>query len=44
MINSISLIFPVFNEQLRIENSLNKIKKFIDSTKLKYVEIIFFLS
>jgi dolichyl-phosphate beta-glucosyltransferase len=41
MIDSISLIFPVFNEQLRIDNSLNKIKKFIDSTKLQYVEIIF---
>ena len=41
MIKSISLIFPVFNEQQRINNSLNKIKKFIDTTKLQYIEIIF---
>jgi len=41
MINSLSIIFPVFNEQLRINNSLNKIKKFIKFSKLKYTEIIF---
>ena len=41
MINSLSVIFPIFNEQLRINNSLNKIKKFIDVSKLKYLEIIF---
>jgi dolichyl-phosphate beta-glucosyltransferase len=41
MIKSISLIFPVFNEQQRIKSSLNKIKKFIDSSKLQYIEIIF---
>jgi len=41
MINSLSIIFPVFNEQLRINNSLNKIKKFIKVSKLKYIEIIF---
>ena len=41
MINSLSVIFPIFNEELRINNSLNKIKKFIDVSKLKYIEIIF---
>jgi glycosyltransferase involved in cell wall biosynthesis len=41
MIKSLSIIFPVFNEQLRINNSLNKIKKFIKVSKLKYIEIIF---
>jgi dolichyl-phosphate beta-glucosyltransferase len=41
MINSLSIIFPVFNEQSRIKNSLNKIKKFIKFSKLKYIEIIF---
>jgi dolichyl-phosphate beta-glucosyltransferase len=41
MINSLSIIFPVFNEELRINNSLNKINKFIKIAKLKYVEIIF---
>lgn len=41
MINSLSIIFPVFNEQLRINSSLNKIKKFIIVSKLKYLEIIF---
>jgi len=41
MIDSLSIIFPVFNEQLRINNSLNKIKKFIAYSKLKYLEIIF---
>ena len=41
MIDSLSIIFPVFNEQLRINNSLNKIKKFIVYSKLKYLEIIF---
>ena len=40
MIKSLSIIFPVFNEQLRINNSLNKIKKFIKVSKLKYIEII----
>lgn len=41
MINSLSIIFPVFNEQLRINSSLKKIKKFIKVSKLKYLEIIF---
>jgi len=41
MINSLSIIFPVYNEQLRINYSLNKIKKFIKFSKLKYIEIIF---
>jgi len=41
MINSLSIIFPLFNEQLRINNSLNKIKKFISNSRLKYLEIIF---
>lgn len=41
MINSLSIIFPVFNEQSRINNSLNKINKFIKVSKLKYLEIIF---
>ena len=41
MINSLSIIFPVFNEQLRINDSLNKVKKFIKNSKLKYIEIIF---
>jgi len=41
MINSLSIIFPVFNEQLRINNSLNKIEKFIKFSKLKCIEIIF---
>ena len=41
MINSLSIIFPVFNEQLRINDSLNKIKKFTKVSKLKYIEIIF---
>lgn len=41
MINSLSIIFPVFNEQLRVNTSLNKIKKFIKYSKLKYLEIIF---
>ena len=41
MINSLSINFPVFNEESRINNSLNKIKKFIKASKLKYLEIIF---
>ena len=41
MINSLSIIFPVFNEESRINNSLNKINKFIKVSKLKYIEIIF---
>jgi dolichyl-phosphate beta-glucosyltransferase len=41
MIDSLSIIFPVFNEQQRINNSLYKIKKFIEVSKLKYLEIIF---
>jgi len=41
MINSLSIVFPVFNEQSRIKNSLNKIKKFIKFSKLKYIEVIF---
>jgi dolichyl-phosphate beta-glucosyltransferase len=41
MINSLSIIFPVFNEELRINNSLNKINKCIKVSKLKYLEIIF---
>ena len=41
MINSLSIIFPVFNEQSRIKNSLNKIKRFIKFSKLKYIEVIF---
>ena len=41
MINSLSIIFPVFNEKSRINNSLNKINKFIKVSKLKYLEIIF---
>ncbi len=41
MIDSLSVIFPVFNEQSRINYSLNKIKKFILSSNLKFLEIIF---
>jgi dolichyl-phosphate beta-glucosyltransferase len=41
LIDSLSVIFPVFNEQSRINNSLNKIKKFILSSNLKFLEIIF---
>jgi len=41
MINSLSLVFPVFNEESRINNSLSKIKKFILNSKLEYLEIVF---
>jgi len=41
MINSLSIIFPVFNEQNRINNSLNKLKKFIFISKIEFLEIIF---
>lgn len=41
MINNISIIFPVYNEEKRLETSLKKIKKFIYKNKYKFLEIIF---
>ena len=35
MIGSISIIFPIYNEEKRLLNSLNKIDAFINLIKLK---------
>ena len=40
MINSISILFPIYNEKLRLKNSLNKIDIFISKKYFKKVEII----
>jgi len=41
MIKSISIVFPIFNEEKRIFISLIKIKKFILKSRLNYLQIIF---
>ena len=41
MIGSISIIFPIFNEEKRLSNSLNKIDTFLKKKKFNKIEIIF---
>jgi dolichyl-phosphate beta-glucosyltransferase len=41
MIDSLSIIFPIYNETRRIDYSLKIIKKFIKSSKFSYLQIIF---
>jgi len=41
MINSLSIIFPLFNEEKRLPSSLKLIKNFIDFHNFKFLEIIF---
>ena len=41
MIGSISIIFPIYNEEKRLLNSLNKIDAFINKKKFNKIEIIF---
>ena len=41
MIKSLSIIFPVFNEELRLKSSFNHIKSFIKKKKDFKIEIIF---
>lgn len=40
MINSISILFPIYNEEKRIENSLKKIDIFLNKKKFKKIEIL----
>ena len=37
---SLSIVFPVFNEQKRLKKSLNLIDKFLKKNKQKKIEII----
>ena len=41
IINSLSIIFPLYNEILRINKSLLSIKSFIKNSKFTYLQIIF---
>ena len=41
MITSLSIIFPVFNEELRLKSSFNHIKNFLKKKKKFKTEIIF---
>ena len=41
MIKSLSIIFPVFNEELRLKSSFNHIKSFLKKKKKYKIEIIF---
>ena len=41
MIKSLSIVIPFFNEAKRVNVSLKKIKKFIDSSKFKKIEVNF---
>ena len=41
MIKSLSIIFPVFNEELRLKSSFNHIKSFLKKKKKLKIEIIF---
>ena len=41
MIKSLSIIFPVFNEELRLKSSFNHIKSFLKKKKKIKIEIIF---
>jgi len=41
MIKSLSIIFPVFNEELRLKSSFNHIKSFLKKKKKFKIEIIF---
>ena len=41
MIKSLSIIFPVFNEELRLKSSFNHIKSFLKKKKKFKTEIIF---
>ena len=41
MIKSLSIIFPVFNEELRLNSSFNHIKSFLKKKKKLKIEIIF---
>ena len=41
MIKSLSIIFPVFNEELRLNSSFNHIKNFLKKEKKLKIEIIF---
>ncbi len=41
MIKSLSIIFPVFNEELRLKSSFNHIKSFFKKKKKFKIEIIF---
>lgn len=40
MINSLSIIFPIFNEEKRLKNGLKHIKKFILDNRNKKIQII----
>jgi len=41
MIKSLSIIFPVFNEELRLKSSFNHIASFLKKKKKFKIEIIF---
>ena len=41
MIKSLSIIFPVFNEESRLKSSFNHITNFLEKEKKLKVEIIF---
>ena len=41
MIKSLSIIFPIFNEELRLKSSFNHIKSFLKNEKKIKIEIIF---
>ena len=41
MIKSLTIIFPIFNEEIRLKKSLNDVKKFVDANHDLNLEIIF---
>ena len=41
MIKSLSIIFPIFNEELRLKSSFNHIRSFLKKKKKLKIEIIF---
>ena len=41
MIKSLSIIFPVYNEELRLKSSFNHIRSFLKKKKKFKTEIIF---
>ena len=41
MINNLSIILPVYNEEIRLQENLKKIKKFFSYKKIKKKEFIF---
>ena len=41
MIKSLSIIFPIFNEEFRLKSSFNHIKNFLKKEKKIKIEIIF---